>query len=153
MFSKEELKEIKTNFWDGFKIHMKKKRGVGNRKINWINYPSEIKLIFVRLDANHKSAKLCFDIQGKDDEIRKLIYEQMTELKFVLESQINYPTNWDEELNIKDQTISRIYWELKNVNFYDESDKLKIYKFLEERLIEFDRFYSEYKDILISLTD
>ena len=132
---------------------MKKKRGVGNRKINWVNYPSEIKLIFIRLEADHKSAKLCFDIQGKDEEIRKLIYEQMTELKFVLESEMNYPTNWNEEFYIKGQTISRISWELENVNFYKESDTMKIYKFLEQRLIEFDRFYSEYKDVLIALTD
>jgi len=153
MFSKEELKEIKTNFWEGFKTHMKKKRGVGNRKINWVNYPSEIKLIFIRLEADHKSAKLCFDIQGKDEEIRKLIYEQMTELKFVLESEMNHPTNWNEEFYIKGQMISRISWDLDNVNFYKESDTLKIYKFLEERLLEFDRFYSEYKDVLIALTN
>jgi hypothetical protein len=110
-------------------------------------------LIFIRLEADHKSAKLCFDIQGKDEEIRKLIYEQMTELKFVLESEMNYPTNWNEEFYIKGQTISRISWELEDVNFYKESDKMKIYKFLEQRLIEFDRFYAEYKDVLIALTD
>jgi hypothetical protein len=45
MFSKEELKQYKIDFWTAFKKRMQDKRSSNGRKINWLNYPSEIPYI------------------------------------------------------------------------------------------------------------
>lgn len=67
---------------------------------------------------------------------------------------MNDETIWDEKAYSNDGKIySRIYWELKNVNYFNEEDHEKIYNFLRDRLLEFDEFYQEFKEILISLTD
>ena len=79
MFSKEESKEHNLIFWNGFNTYMTKIRSSNGRKINWLNYPSDAKTIFIRLEVDAKSSKLCFDIQHKDDDLRAIIYEQMTE--------------------------------------------------------------------------
>jgi hypothetical protein len=44
-------------------------------------------------------------------------------------------------------------WDQQGLNFYNEKDKDQIFEFLKNRLIEFDEFYQEFKEILISLTD
>ena len=34
MFSKEELKEINTNFWEGYQLHMKKIKSSNGKSVN-----------------------------------------------------------------------------------------------------------------------
>lgn len=153
MFSKEELKEINTNFWEGFKLHMKKIKSSNGKRVNWLKYPTDVKFIYLRLEVNNKGARICFDIQHKHDEIRAIVYEQMTELKVVLEDAIEYETIWMEDYSLFDNTISRIQWEIKDVSLYNKNDHVKIYDFLQKTLNEFDLFYQDYKDILVALTN
>ena len=42
---------------------------------------------------------------------------------------------------------------LEGFNFYKDEDWKEIHKFFKLRLSEFDEFYQEFKDILITLVD
>ena len=66
MLEKEEFKKLNKGFWVGFQAHMSKTRNVNDKRINWINYRSDVKSIFIRLEVDGKGARLCFDIQEKD---------------------------------------------------------------------------------------
>lgn len=154
MLSKEELKIKNTLFWNGFKKFMQKYKSSNGKRMNWVSYPSDVKNIYIRLYTDSKVARLSFEIQPKDSSVREIIWEQMTELKKVMESLMNYETIWDEKTYSNDGKLySRIYWELQEVNYFNEVDHEKIYVFLRDRLLEFDEFYQEFKEILISLTD
>jgi hypothetical protein len=154
MLSREEQKKMNSEFWEQFRKYMNKVRSSNGRKMNWLNYPSDVKNIFIRLQADSKGARLCFDIQPKDDGIRAIIWEQMTELKKVMEGSLSHETIWIEHLNSSEgRVFSRIMWEQNGLNFFYEKDHQAIFEFLKNRLIEFDEFYQEFKEILISLTD
>jgi len=154
MFSKEESRQLNLAFWNGFQDYISKNRSSNGRKINWLNYPSDIKSIFIRLEVDSKAARLCFDIQSKDDDIRALLFEQMSELKVVLEDiTIEKPTWIENHYYLNKQYISRIVWENNLLNFYKSEHRDLIYTFLAERLLKFDLFYQEYKEILIALAN
>jgi hypothetical protein len=154
MLTREELKEKNRQFWTDFRKYMNKVKSSNGRRMNWIGYPSDVKNIFIRLQADAKGARLCFDIQPKDPGVREIIWEQMTELKKVMENCMNHETHWLEEHYSDDgRAFSRIMWELKDVSYYNHEDEIVIFEFLKNRLVEFDEFYQEYKEILISLTD
>lgn len=153
MLSKEELKEKKLEFWNSFRLRMSKIRSTNGRKMNWLNYPTDIKNIYVRLDVTKQFASLSFDIQHKDEGIRSIIWEQMYELKKVLTDSMNGDEGeWIEHgFNENISDFCRIQWKLENVSFYNENDREKIYTFFQEKLIQFDDFYQQFKDILILL--
>lgn len=154
MLSKEERKALNTEFWEGFRKEMRKIPSASGRGINWVNYPSDVKDVYIRLQADQNGARLCFDIQPKDDGIRSILWEQMTELKVVMESETGPATAWNENDHIfNDRTVSRVYWELDGVNFYNTGDHAAIKDFLREKLVRFDAFYQEYKEILILLAE
>ena len=154
MFSKEESRQLNLAFWNGFQDYISKNRSSNGRKINWLNYPSDIKSIFIRLEVDSKGARLCFDIQSKDDDIRALLFEQMSELKVVLEEiTVEKPTWIENHYYLNKQYISRIVWENNLLNFYKSEHRDLIYTFLAERLLKFDLFYQEYKEILIALAN
>lgn len=154
MLNREELKAKNTEFWSDFRKHMNKVRSSNGRRMNWLNYPSDVKNIYIRLQADAKGTRLCMDIQPKDEGVREIVWEQMTELKKVMESSMKYETTWIEKLTSDDgRTFSRIMWETKDFNYFNEEDQIEIFEFLKNRLLEFDEFYQEFKEILISLMD
>jgi hypothetical protein len=154
MLSKEERKARNTAFWSDFKKVMRSYSSSNGKRMNWIAYPSDVKYIYIRMETDNHSTRLCFDIQAKDPGVRSILFEQMTELKKVLESTMNLETQWIEEFQTKEGiSISRIMWEDRTLNFYQDEDWPKIMEFLKMRLIEFDEFYQEFKDILVALAE
>lgn len=153
MFTREEQQQKNTAFWMAFKQFMQPYRSSNGRRINWQTYPSDVKDVFIRLEADGKGARLCFDIQPKDTGVRAIIWEQMTELKNVMELNLSMSPEWIEHFQPREgRVISRIMWENKELNFHNEQDHPLIVEFFRDRLIEFDRFYQEFKELLILLT-
>lgn len=153
MLSREELKEKNKVFWEQFRKEVKDQRSKNGRQMNWINYPTDVKDIYVRMEVDAQGARLCFDVQPKDDGIRSIIWEQMTELKKVMQNEMGMEADWNESShNWNGRLISRIKWEDNTLNYYKEEDIPKINAFLKDKLTRFDTFYQEYKDILINLT-
>jgi hypothetical protein len=154
MISKEELKERNGEFWTKFQKEMRNVRSSTGRRINWINYPLGVKDAYLRMETNGKFTRFSFDIQPKDDGVRSILWEQMTELKVVLESEMGTTGIWSEFDHIfAGRNVSRIYWERIDLNFYDDKDLHEIQSFLKQKLIAFDAFYQEYNEILITLAE
>lgn len=154
MLSKEARKERNEMFWAGFKEVMRKTVSSSGRRVNWATYPTEVKNTYLRLICDGKLTAVCYDVQFKEPSVQSIFWEQLGELRKVLESTMNHPTKWEEFFqNSEGKTIGRISWELENVNFYKDEDWHGIHMFFKNRLIEFDSFYQEFKEILISLVD
>ena len=154
MLSKEERKALNTSFWEGFRKEMRNHKSVNDRGINWINYPSDVKDVYIRLQADQHGARLCIDVQPKDDGIRSILWEQLTELKTVMENEVGPATAWNEfDRVFQDRNVSRVYWEVSDLNFYNQADRDRMKEFLRSKLIPFDAFYQEYKEILILLAE
>ncbi len=154
MLTKEERKLHHKLFYDGLTKYMKKYKSSNGRRIQWLKYSSDVQGIYIRVLVNHEFAQLCFDIQSKDAGVRTIIWEQMIELKKVLESSMNWETLWiEKDTNDAEQSISRIAWRLEKVSLFNSEDYSKIYEFLKLRFIEFDLFYQEFKEILINLVN
>lgn len=152
MLSKEERKQRNEQFWNELKKEMRPVFSSNGKPINWINYPSDVKDVYVRLEADSKGARLCFDIQPKDDGIRAILWEQMGELRKIMESIVGEADGWEEYHHyIGDRAVSRIYWEKQGVNFYKEEDIEAFKSFFREKLIAFDEFYQEFKEIIVLL--
>ncbi|WP_343604778.1 DUF4268 domain-containing protein [Fluviicola sp.] len=152
MYTKEELRQLRTDFWNQFKVKMQKVKSSNGRRMNWLAYPSEVKDIYIRIDADGKGARLTFDIQGKDEGVRQILWEQLQELKVVLESEMGPEGVWIERASSSSVSeFNRIIWERNDLNFFKQEDHPEIQRFLADRLIHFDAFYQEFKDILINL--
>jgi Domain of unknown function (DUF4268) len=71
-----------------------------------------------------------------------------------LEDAMSLPTHWNpEHTNREGQVLGRIYWVLEGCNYYQQQDWPEIYAFFKKHLMEFDVFYQEFNEILITLVD
>ncbi|MFT5779678.1 MAG: hypothetical protein ACI837_002637 [Crocinitomicaceae bacterium] len=154
MLSREAKKDRNTQFWNAFQKEMRNVKSSNGKGIHWINYPTGVKDVYVRLETDGKATRFCFDLQPKDDGIRSILWEQMTELRKVMEDAMGPAASWIEfDRVIAGRNVSRILWEKMNLNFYDDEDIPMIKQFMKEKLRAFDLFYQEYKEILIALAE
>jgi hypothetical protein len=61
---------------------------------------------------------------------------------------------WNEfDRVFQGRNVSRVLWQLEGANFFKPEDRLRIKDFLRSKLVQFDGFYQEYKEILILLAE
>ncbi|MES2587690.1 MAG: DUF4268 domain-containing protein [Bacteroidota bacterium] len=152
MLSKNELRELNTEFWLDFKKLMSRTKSSSGKKINWLSYPTQIKNVYLRLEVTKSHVALNFDIQYKDETIRAVFWEQMEELKKVLEDVMGKDGHWLVECYSDSVPVfSRIQWKKDGLNYFNQTHKDEIFSFFKEKLIAFDSFYQNYKEILLFL--
>jgi hypothetical protein len=111
-----------------------------------------VKSIFIRLDVNKKEASLNFDVQIKDLEILDLVWEQLHEMRVLMETNMGIKGEWVNDLELPNgHRFCRIQWKKFPCNYFDSSQKEEIYTFMEQTLLKFDEFYQEYKEIVVNL--
>jgi hypothetical protein len=153
MLSKEELKKTKIEFWQDFKKHISKFRSTSGKKVNWLNYPTEIKDLYFRLEVEKNSISVNFDFQFKDSSVRAVFWEQMHELKNVFEQELGNDAIWIENCSSEYVNhFSRIQWKKEGLNYLNKTHQDEIFTFFEQKLIAFDEFYQNFKEILLFLS-
>lgn len=151
MFTKEEKKAIKTEFWTSFGVFMRKHNKEFG-KVHWVNYKTKIKDLYFRLEFTPEKACFSIDLQHVDDGIREIFYEQFTELKVLLHDAIGEELIWEEVVfNEFEKPIARIYIEKTNVNLYNKNDWQEVFLFFEKRIVGLHRFWMDFKEIFLQL--
>ncbi|MBL4669280.1 MAG: DUF4268 domain-containing protein [Flavobacteriales bacterium] len=151
MYTKEEKKKYTADFWNSFGLYMKKYNKDYGR-IKWVNYRSNVKDLFFRLNITSEKATFSIELQHKDDGIRALFFEQFKELKIVLEGNIKGDLIWEENgFNYFNEPISLISSELDNVSIYNRNDWQQIFYFFEQRMVGLHTFWVEFEEIFKEL--
>lgn len=154
MLSKEEKKQWNIDFWKGFQKEMRSDLSTHFKGINWLKYPTGINKVHLRMICDSEGASLNYDIQFKDESIRDIFWEQLGELRKVIESIMSSPAVWSRNnLTSEGIVFDRIQWKSKKYDYYNRDNWPKLYLFLKNKLMEFHSFYGEFKDILILLVD
>lgn len=153
MYTKEEKRTIKTEFWNTFGVLMKKHNKEFGR-VKWANYKSHVKDIYFRLDFTEKKASFSIELQHRDDEIREIFYDQFLELKKVLTDSVKYDLVWEPLVfNKFDYPISRISCELPSVRLYNKDHWRDVFQFFESNMVGLHRFWTDFGIIFKQLED
>ena len=143
MYSKEEALFIKKEFWTAF-------ASVYPRK--WTLYDTKIKDVTFKFYIDNKKAQVLLDIEPKDEEKRKIYFEKIESLKTILLE--DYLPEAILELNFyleNGKIISRIWVEKLGVSLHNKNTWGEIFKFFNETMDAFERFFFEYEDYIKDL--
>lgn len=152
MYDKDTVKNTKTEYYTSFGKFMGKHRSAHGNKVKWVNYNTGIKHLYLRLEADKKSARICIDLQHKDDDIRELFYEQFKALKTVFHEIMETEWVWVEKhINETGFNQCRIYIEIDEFNIFDKTTWKKAFKFYKNYLLKFDSFWVEFKDLFLQM--
>jgi hypothetical protein len=140
MFSKEESRLLREEFWTSFGKSFPRK---------WILYNTKIKGFSFKFHFDTKSALVALDLED-DLENRINYWEKLTALKSVLTEEYLPNVIYDEAYILDNgKEISRIYVSLKDkVSIHNKNTWQKTMEFFNQNISLFEAFFEEYRDIL-----
>lgn len=142
MFSKEEAKKLREEFWTYFGKEYPRK---------WILYDTKIKEIQLKFSFTTEVAQVSLDITSNDDLIREYYWDKLLSLKTILLSEYLPDAIYDQQYFFPEgKVVSRVYVEIRRVNIYRKKDWPLVQEFLFDRMNLLEIFFLEYKDIIDS---
>lgn len=140
MFSREEAKQIRQEFWTSFGKEFPHK---------WLLYNTKMKEIQLKFTFDHKVAQVSLDVVDHDELIRSYYYEKLISLKTVLTESYLPEIIFAEEYELPEgKTISRIYVELDGVNVYNHKYWPEVKNFLAENMLKMEEFFDDFRDFI-----
>ncbi|MGW8314675.1 MAG: DUF4268 domain-containing protein [Bacteroidales bacterium] len=147
MYSREEAKAIREEFWDRFKKISTRKRVSKGLPGNWMLNHSGIRALNLRFHVDQKVAQVGIDLETRNMDKRLELYEKVEAVRKPLEEAIGGSLQWElEYIRENGKSVSRIYTEIGEVNIYDRATWPKAHRFMLEKMLKLELFYREYQD-------
>ena len=142
MFSKEESKKLRQDFWIAYGKSYPRK---------WILYNTKIKGLLLKFDFDVKKARVSMDVDIDDLEKRIALWEKLVSLKSILTNEYWPDVIYDDSYFLENgKEISRVYLELHNVSIHNKNTWQETMQFLDKNMKLLEDFFFEYKDIIES---
>lgn len=146
MFTKEEAKEIKKQFWDNFKVYCKAKKIKRRWLLRNISVPSSQ----LKFDANREFAIVGIQIDDKKVDKKYLIFSYWKAYKVVIEDLVGEPLTWEQDyLSNDNRFVGMAYLKLDNVDLLRMQDHEKIYDFFIEKMTLIEEAVLEIQDSIV----
>lgn len=143
MFSKEEARQIKREFWINFAEEYPRK---------WLLYNTKIKNFSFKFYVDNKKAQVLLEIEPEDEELRKIYFEKIESLKTILLEEFIEDAIFERNYYLENgKLVSRIWVELENVSVNNKKTWSTIFEFFNEKMSAFEMFFYEYEDYIKDL--
>ncbi|GAA4243103.1 MULTISPECIES: DUF4268 domain-containing protein [Winogradskyella] len=142
MFSKEESRLLRQEFWTSFGKSFPRK---------WLLYDTKIKGVSFKFHFDTKSALIALDLED-DLENRINCWQALESLKNILKSDFLPDVIFEEEYILENgKEISRIYLPLEQkVSIHNKNTWRAVMEFFNKNMDLFEAFFEEYRDIIKS---
>ncbi|WP_298894912.1 DUF4268 domain-containing protein [uncultured Psychroserpens sp.] len=140
MFSKEESRLLRQEFWTSFGKSFPRK---------WILYDTKIKGFSFKFHFDTKKALVALDLED-DLENRIIYWEKLQSLQSILREDYLPEVYFEEEFYLDNgKEISRIYLPLDHkVSIHNKNSWQEVMVFFNETMSKFEAFFEEYRDII-----
>lgn len=142
MFSKEESKKLRQDFWIAFGKSYPRK---------WILYDTKIKGLALKFHFDLKIAMVSMDIETSDLEKRIELWEKLVSLKSILKNDYLQETKFEDSLILENhKEISRVYVQKESVSIHNKNTWQETMQFLNTKMALLESFFQEYEGIIQS---
>jgi hypothetical protein len=149
MFSKEEAKKLREEFWDQFKGMSAGKRARKKLPGNWMLAQTGIKALNLRFHVDREVAQVGIDLETRNMDKKIELYEKLESLKKLLEEAMESPMIWElEYIRENGKSVSRIYLQMEGVDIYKRDTWAGAHKFMYDNMMKLEAFFGEYRDFL-----
>jgi Domain of unknown function (DUF4268) len=145
MFTREEASRIRQEFWTVFGKYMRPIPSVEGLKVSWMNYHTNVKDVFFRMDAGLTSVSIYISLEQTNTITRELCFERFLLYKTALHAALQEQWDWQQHLELDGKVVSRISKELPGVSVMNKDHWPDLISFLKPRIIALDGFWEDAK--------
>ena len=150
MYSKDEIKKLRLNFWQRFKIYCETQPELNLKKKKWILNETQIRGVTLRFDVDRQNAKVMLELQNKNEDRRLQIFEILERYKVVMEEGFENGLIWEfyHKREDNNQEVCRIYTQLENADWHNQNQWPEIYDFFIKNMLQLEENFLMVKDSL-----
>ncbi len=142
MFSKEESKQLRKDFWIFFGKRYPRK---------WLLYNTGIKDVALSFSFDTKKAMVSIDSSSNDLVFQTYYYEKLESLKNLFLEEVSSELIFDSEYILESgKKIGRVYIEKKEVSIHNKHSWPEVFDFFHDYMNKMENFFIEYKDFIYS---
>lgn len=143
MYSKEQIQQLKREFWSAFSEKYPRK---------WLLYHTKIKDFSFKFYTDNKKIEVLLAIEQKDETLRKVYFQKIESLRTILEEEFLPDVIFDEYHTLENgKTISKIWVAKSNICYHSKNNWDEIFDFFYKKMNVFERFFYEYEDYIRDL--
>ena len=131
MYSKDELKNLKLEFWESFAAFCEVQPYLRGRKKIWTLYDTKVKGVELKFDATREGAFVILEVNHRGEEARLEMFERLTWYKDTLETDFPEGLTWDICF-VRDtgKQVARIYTSKSGIDFHRRQDWGEFFSFM-----------------------
>ena len=149
MYSKDELKNLKLEFWESFAAFCEVQPYLRGRKKIWTLYDTKVKGVELKFDATREGAFVILEVNHRGEEARLEMFERLTWYKDTLETDFPEGVTWDICF-VRDtgKQVARIYTSKSGIDFHRRQDWGEFFSFMASQMYLLERNFMSIAEYL-----
>jgi hypothetical protein len=149
MYSKEDAKSLRLEFWSRFENYSSLRRRQKGKPARWTMNKTGIRQLKLKFDLDTEKATVGIDIETRNLDKRLELMDKLESLRTILEKVVGSGLIWElEHILPTGKSISRICLEKNGVSIYDKETWPEVFPFFYKNMMKIEEFFEEYKDYL-----
>lgn len=143
MYSKEQIRALKNDFWTSFSEAYPQK---------WLLHKTNIKDFSFKFYTDNKKIEVMLAIENKDENLRKIYFQKIESLQNILREEYLPEVLFDEFYQQENgKIISKIWVEKTGISFHNKKDWNAIFEYFNKNMLLFEAFFYEFEEYIKDL--
>ena len=149
MYSRDELKELKRNFWIAFSDYCTTIPQLASRKSQFMLYNTKLKGVELKFDATRHGAYVILEINHNDPDRRFELFEHAQACRLLFEEQLGNELVWELcYMRPEGKEVSRIYVQKLGLDMHRPTDWSLFHEFMASNMLKMERAFRAFKETL-----
>lgn len=140
MYSRDELKNLKLEFWESFAAYCEVQPFLKGRKKIWTLYDTKVKGVELKFDATRNGAYVILEVNHKSEDARLEMFERLTWYKDTLDMDFPDGLIWDIcFVREAGKEVARIYTVKEGIDFHRREHWGEFFRFMATEMFLLER--------------
>lgn len=149
MYSKDELKSLKIEFWESFAAYCEVQPYLRGRKKIWTLYDTKVKGVELKFDASRDGAFVILEVNHRGEEPRLEMFERLTWYKDTIELDFPEGLIWDIcFVRETGKQVARIYVEKPGIDLHRREHWGEFFAFMASQMYLLERNFMSIAEYL-----
>jgi len=149
MYTHEEAKQLRKDFWTLFGKRCKAVPELRDRKKKWVLYDTKITGLDLKFEVDRQSAKVMIELNHRNENKRLDLFERLQQYKSILEDGFENGLIWEFLYERESgEEVCRIYTEQRGLDIHRQNQWPDIFNFLIDNMLKLESNFMDIRDIL-----
>lgn len=135
MYKKDELKLLKTEFWNSFAAYCEVQPYLRGRRKMWVLYNTKVRGVELKFDLDRRGASVVLEVNHRQEDERLEMFERLSWYKEMLGQGFLDGLVWDVcFVRETGKQVARVYVRCENLDFHRREDWGALFSFMARNM-------------------